>query len=98
VLQLAAMSGCPLVPVAVTARRAWIFKGWDRTLLPWPGSRLELRYGAPRLISRSEFQADPEALRLEIEAELRRFTDALDRELGREAISPEPARELDRDG
>ncbi|MEZ4395449.1 MAG: DUF374 domain-containing protein [Candidatus Krumholzibacteriia bacterium] len=87
-LQLAALSGCPLVPVAVAAPRMHVFGSWDRTLLPWPLQRLRIRYGAPRLVPRGLGGDALEALRREVQLELQRFTDDLDLELGRPPIPP----------
>jgi len=87
-LELAMLSGCPLLPVAASSRRRFRVGSWDRTLLPWPGSRLRLRYGSPRLVPRGLDAAALEALRRELQAELAGFTDALDRECGSEPIPP----------
>jgi lysophospholipid acyltransferase (LPLAT)-like uncharacterized protein len=32
--------------MAFAASRAWLF-GWDRFVLPWPGSRIAIAIGAP---------------------------------------------------
>lgn len=88
-VQLAALSGCPFVPVAISARRCSVFSSWDRTLLPAPFSRLVMRYGEPQSLSREAFAADPEKLRRQMEALLRDFTDDLDQSLGRERIPPQ---------
>jgi lysophospholipid acyltransferase (LPLAT)-like uncharacterized protein len=45
-LLLAQLSGRPLLPMAFAASRAWMF-GWDRFVLPWPGSRIAIAIGAP---------------------------------------------------
>ena len=45
-LLLAQLSGRPLLPMAFAASRAWRF-GWDRFVLPWPGSRIAIAIGAP---------------------------------------------------
>jgi lysophospholipid acyltransferase (LPLAT)-like uncharacterized protein len=45
-LLLAQLSGRPLLPMAFAASRAWLF-GWDRFVLPWPGSRIAIAIGAP---------------------------------------------------
>ncbi len=42
----AAMSGRPLVHLAVRARPAWRARSWDRFLLPLPFASVEVRYGA----------------------------------------------------
>ncbi len=45
-LLLAQLSGRPLLPMAFAASRVWMF-GWDRFVLPWPGSRIAIAIGAP---------------------------------------------------
>ncbi len=47
VLLLSARSGAPILPVAWAADRFWVFKSWDRTVLPKPFARLAFHYGAP---------------------------------------------------
>jgi len=47
-VKLAAHFGFTLLPVAVSARRAWRRqKRWDRMALPWPGTRVTLAIGPP---------------------------------------------------
>lgn len=89
-LELALLSGCPLLPVAVASSRMKGFGSWDRTLLPWPGQRLRLRYGAAECLPRDLDAAALESARLALQASLQAFTDALDAELGRSAIPPAP--------
>ncbi len=85
-LRLALLSGCPILPVAVSASRRKVFGSWDRTLLPWPFTRLELRYGKPFKVTKGD---DLSNRREELEEELRALTDALDKEMGHEPIPPE---------
>jgi lysophospholipid acyltransferase (LPLAT)-like uncharacterized protein len=87
-LELAALSGCPLVPIAASSRRHLRFSSWDRTLLPWPGSRVRLRYGAPRFVPRDLDAAAMESLRRRVQAELAEFSDGVDRECG---VAPIPS-------
>lgn len=54
-LWLAERLGIPLVPVAIEARRAFRLGSWDRTMIPWPFSRVEIRLGPP---IRPDSQAD----------------------------------------
>lgn len=52
-LWLAQRYSLPLIPVAVEARRAFRLGTWDRTLIPWPFSRVDIRLGEalhPRLM------------------------------------------------
>jgi lysophospholipid acyltransferase (LPLAT)-like uncharacterized protein len=52
VLQLAQITGVPLVPLAAAASRSWWFVGWDRFLVPQPFSRLHVAYGDPIFVPR----------------------------------------------
>ncbi len=44
------LSGKPVVPMAYAASRAWLFRTWDRFVLPWPFSRIVLQVGEPVII------------------------------------------------
>lgn len=44
-LWLARRLDAPIVPVSVSARRAFRLGSWDRALIPWPFSRVEIRIG-----------------------------------------------------
>jgi len=46
VLFMAQQSGRPIVPVAVGAKRQWVFKGrWDEFIVPKPFNRISMVYG-----------------------------------------------------
>jgi lysophospholipid acyltransferase (LPLAT)-like uncharacterized protein len=38
-------TGTPIVPIRVTASRAWRLRSWDRFLIPKPFARVEIAYG-----------------------------------------------------
>ncbi len=44
-IHLAQATGAAIVPVSVSADRAWHFNSWDKFLLPKPFSRVEVRFG-----------------------------------------------------
>lgn len=46
----AAVTGFPVVPVAIGATRHKLLRSWDRMLVPLPGARVEVVYGAPLTI------------------------------------------------
>ena len=46
-LWLASRSGIPIVPIAVRARRHFRLRTWDRSLIPFPFSRVDIRLGVP---------------------------------------------------
>ena len=44
---LASRTRLPVVPVATAARRAWVFRSWDRFRVPRPFARVVVAYGEP---------------------------------------------------
>ena len=52
-LLAAAVTGLPIIPVAVSASAAWRLSSWDGFLVPKPFARVKLRYGAPSWIDRA---------------------------------------------
>jgi len=51
VVVAAALTGLPIVPVAISATRRRLLRSWDRMLLPLPGARVEIVYGAPLTVA-----------------------------------------------
>jgi lysophospholipid acyltransferase (LPLAT)-like uncharacterized protein len=47
---LAQMSGRPMLPMSFHASHAWIFRQWDRFVLPWPFARIAIAIGEPRYV------------------------------------------------
>ena len=68
VLQLAQLTGAPLVPLAAAATRAWWFESWDRFLVPQPFARLHAAYADPIFVPRDN--PDVPALTARAEAAL----------------------------
>jgi lysophospholipid acyltransferase (LPLAT)-like uncharacterized protein len=58
VLQMAQLTGAPLIPLGTAASPAWRFNSWDRFLLPKPLARIRVAYGDPVVIPRDTKQAD----------------------------------------
>jgi lysophospholipid acyltransferase (LPLAT)-like uncharacterized protein len=73
------LSGAPLIPLAVGARGAWRIRSWDRFLVPWPFARIEAVYGAPIHVPREADEATLRTLAAQVDAELNRLTDHVDR-------------------
>jgi len=82
VLALARGTGAPLYPLAIAARPALRLGSWDRTLLPLPFARVLCLYGEPLRVPRDANEAKLEELRLRLERELDRLTEAADARLG----------------
>ncbi|MBE9485630.1 MAG: lysophospholipid acyltransferase family protein [Chloroflexi bacterium] len=54
VVQLARMSGRPVIPMAFVCNRGHRFKSWDRLLLPFPFGRGVYSFGAPVYFDKQE--------------------------------------------
>jgi lysophospholipid acyltransferase (LPLAT)-like uncharacterized protein len=70
VLQLAQLTGAPLIPTAAAASRAWWFTSWDRFQVPKPFARIAVTYGEPLFVPRDADDATVAALRDELEGRL----------------------------
>lgn len=79
IIQLAQLTGAPILPLAGGTRRAWWFESWDRFLIPKPFATVHVAYADPVTIPR-KLDADglaAEAARLEeIMADLMARVDA----------------------
>lgn len=49
-LLIAYRSGAPVLPIAVSASRAWRLESWDRFLIPKPFARVTIAYATPERI------------------------------------------------
>ena len=75
IITLARLTGVPIIPVAIGARRKITFQSWDRLLLPLPGSRVVVAYDEPVVVPSD---ADAEVLeqkRHELEGKLLKLTE-----------------------
>lgn len=67
---LASATGCPILPVRVTASRFKTTRSWDKHLVPSPGATVTVMIGAPIEVPRDADVATLEAKRLELENSL----------------------------
>ena len=84
VVALAALTGAPVVPLAVAARPARRLPSWDRFLVPLPFARCVLTFGPPVLV---DPDADREQAGKEVERALAEVTVRADA-LAAGAVSP----------
>ena len=73
-IMVARMSGVPIVPVGVAARRSWRAPTWDRHLVPTPMSRVMITVGDPIAVPRSMSEDEIETRRRSLEDEVNRLT------------------------
>ena len=69
-LQVARISGVPVIPVVAGSRQAWWIEGWDRFLVPKPFAHIHLAFGRPRTIPAKATSGDLERHARELEDEL----------------------------
>ena len=88
---LAKIAGAPLIAMAWSTRNRHVFKSWDSTMLPLPFGRGVLIWSDPIAPPGPDAdEAEIEAVRAALEAELNRITMEADRRVGREPIAPAP--------
>jgi lysophospholipid acyltransferase (LPLAT)-like uncharacterized protein len=69
-ISMAQMSGAVILPVFVSADRAWIMRSWDRFLVPKPFSKVTIEWGPPLAVPQDLDPARNEEFRAEIERRL----------------------------
>lgn len=88
-VQLARLTGAPIMGMAWSTAHRRVFESWDRFMLPMPFGRGVYVFGDPIHVDRRADAAAMEAARLAVEAELIRITQQADRMVG--AVPVEPA-------
>jgi lysophospholipid acyltransferase (LPLAT)-like uncharacterized protein len=58
VLQLARLTGAPIVPLMVRAPRSLVLRTWDRTVVPLPLSTVTVRQGRPLRVAPDDSDRD----------------------------------------
>lgn len=66
VIQMARMTGAALVPMGVSADKAWYADSWDRFMIPKPFAHVTIRFCNP-------IHLDPKAVKEDFEGQLRKL-------------------------
>ena len=82
VILLAQKTGCPIIPLAYSARRRKTFNSWDRFILPYPWTRGVITYGRPVEVPPKADADTIQACTLRLERELNRITAQADEHFG----------------
>ncbi len=90
-VDIARLSGVPILPGAFAASRRRVLGSWDRFVLAWPFSRGVYVWGAPIVVPKDADAAAREAARRQLEDGLNAVTAEADRLVGCAAIEPAPA-------
>ena len=89
-LKIAQLSGAPIVPITGSVARRWTLKSWDSFMIPKPFTRGVLMAGEPVFIPKDLSDDALEERRLSLEKTLLELSEAADREVGQEPITPQP--------
>lgn len=82
VFLFAKSSGAPIVPLYISASRAWFLNTWDRYMLIKPFSRSVIEVGDPVSVPRDISRQDLARLKSRLAKTMREKTRALDSEMG----------------
>ena len=81
-ISMAGVSGAVILPLIVSAKKAWILGSWDRFMIPKPFSEVTIEWGQPLVVPRDLDSRGQEELRTEIEKRLSEGYAEADRSLG----------------
>ena len=75
VIKVAQLTKVPVFPIHVRYSRCFRLKSWDRFMIPWPFSRVDVTFGELIEVARTRSDEEFEAERLKLETILRQTTD-----------------------
>ena len=81
VIQMARLTGAPIVPVSYATAYRKVFSSWDRFILPLPFGKGCAVWGEPLYVDRDSDDAAQEAARLALQTRLSALCDRMDRSL-----------------
>lgn len=79
IIVLAQATGAPIVPITFTAKSCLILNSWDNFIIPRPFSKITMSIGKKFYIPRGISEEQREKYRQEIEKEMIRVSDEVDR-------------------
>lgn len=82
VVTMAKKSGKPLIPVGVGTDRRWLFKSWDRYMIPKPFARGIMVFGEPIAVPADASDELCESIRQQVEREMHRLETEAEAEFG----------------
>jgi hypothetical protein len=83
IIGLARLTGLPIVPAAISASWGKLLQTWDRFLVPFPFSRVVIRWGTPLQVGRD---SDTGMASAQLERELTSLQERADREMNRKPV------------
>jgi len=91
IVLLARLSGAPIVPATYAVSRRRLASSWDRFVIALPFSRGLYLWGTPIQVAPDADEAALEVARLAVERSLNELTQAADRRMGVEPVTPTEA-------
>lgn len=73
VMMMAKKSGAAIVPAAVSCDRRWLFKSWDRYMIPKPFANCKMVFGSPIYVASDATEEQVEFYRKLVEREIHRL-------------------------
>ena len=86
--RLARLTGAPVVPCSFAVRNRRQFGTWDRLVLPLPFGRGRIAWGTPVRVGEDASDAELEAVRARVEAEMNALLSESDAALGHAPVLP----------
>jgi len=77
-IEIARLTGAPLVPLAVGTRRPWVASSWDAFQVPRPFARVHAQFGEPIVVPPDAGRTALETYRLRVEKRLNDLTVEVD--------------------
>lgn len=71
-MAMAQVTGAAILPIIVSADKAWVMKSWDRFLVPKPFSTVTIRWGDPFVVPRGTRPEQLEDLRRQVESAMKK--------------------------
>ncbi len=90
VVNIAALTGVPIYPIAFSTGNSWAVNTWDRYLFPFPFGRAVFVCGKPLKLSKNAPDAEVKKGRKTLENRLNQITALADTKAGRVPIEPAP--------
>ena len=75
VIKVAQLTKAPVFPIHVHYSKCFRLKSWDRFMIPWPFSRVDVTFGELHEVPRTRTDEDFEQQRLELETILKQTSD-----------------------
>ena len=89
IVEASRLSGAPIIPLALSAKSAFIASSWDRLMLPFPFTKGILLWGRPIYVPKDAGKEKIAKIASALETALNEMTADLDSRLGRNLIQPQ---------